>query len=96
MRLGDAAGFALASLGKRRLRTFLTAAGVTIGIGALVSMISFGQGMQKNVTAAFKAGDLFNALTVLPGGPETPSGDPDARRRLARPWSTSTASRNSA
>jgi putative ABC transport system permease protein len=85
VRFADAAEFALASLGKRRLRTFLTAAGVTIGIGALISMISFGQGMQKNVTAAFKAGDLFNMLTVLPGGPEAPLGDPDARRRPARP-----------
>jgi putative ABC transport system permease protein len=85
VRLGDAAGFALASLGKRRLRTFLTAAGVTIGIGALVSMISFGQGMQKNVTAAFKAGDLFNTLIVLPGGPAAPARDPDERRPSAQP-----------
>ncbi|MCK7540860.1 MAG: hypothetical protein MZV63_63200 [Marinilabiliales bacterium] len=35
MRFADAVEFALASLGKRRLRTFLTAAGVMIGIGAL-------------------------------------------------------------
>jgi putative ABC transport system permease protein len=83
MRFGDAVGFALASLKKRRLRTFLTAAGVTIGIGALVSMISFGRGMQKNVTAAFRASDLFNTVIVMPGGSEgPPSRDPD---RQARP-----------
>ena len=77
MKSTDAVGFSLASLGKRRLRTFLTASGVTIGIGALVSMISFGKGMQKNVTEAFKASDLFNTLMVMPGGAEAPSMDPD-------------------
>ncbi len=84
MRFADAVEFALASLRKRRLRTFLTASGVTIGIGALVSMISFGKGMQKNVAAAFKAADLFNTLMVIPGGPDEPSGDPDEGRRAAR------------
>ena len=77
MRFGDAAGFALTSLKKRRLRTFLTAAGVTIGIGALVCMISFGKGMQKNVTEAFKSADLFNSIMVMPGGPSEAVGDPD-------------------
>src|SRR5512139_2490918 len=77
MRFGDAVGFALSSLRKRRLRTFLTAAGVTIGIGALVCMISFGKGMQKNVTKAFKSADLFNSLMVMPGGPSEAVGDPD-------------------
>ncbi len=77
MRFADAVDFALASLRKRRLRTFLTGAGVMIGIGALVSMISFGKGMQKNVTQAFKSSDLFTTIMVLPGGTAGPSGDPD-------------------
>jgi putative ABC transport system permease protein len=80
MRFADAVEFALASLRKRRLRTFLTASGVTIGIGALVSMISFGKGMQKNVTQAFKASDLFTTIMVMPGGAEVPSADPDRQR----------------
>lgn len=77
MRFIDAVEFSLAGLRKRRLRTFLTASGVMIGIGALVSMISFGKGMQKNVTEAFKASDLFNTLMVMSGGPAAPSTDPD-------------------
>lgn len=77
MRFGDAVGFALTSLRKRRLRTFLTASGVMIGIGALVCMISFGKGMQKNVTAAFKSADLFTAIMVMPAGPGEPAADPD-------------------
>jgi len=81
MRFADAVEFALASLRKRSLRTFLTATGVMIGIGALVSMISFGKGMQKNVSDAFKSSDLFSTLMVMPGGTEVPSGDPADRPR---------------
>ena len=80
MRFTDAVEFALSSLRKRRLRTILTASGVTIGIGALVAMISFGKGMQKNVTEAFTASDLFTTIMVMPGGAEAPSGDPDRQR----------------
>lgn len=83
MKFTDAIEFSLASLRKRRLRTLLTASGVMIGIGALVSMISFGKGMQKNVTAAFKASDLFTTIMVMPGGPDVPSRDPDRPGRTA-------------
>lgn len=83
MRIGDAVGFALEGLRKRKLRTFLTASGVTIGIGALVSMISFGKGMQKNVTEAFRASDLFNTIIVSPARPGGPGGDPDSLRPQA-------------
>ena len=81
MRFTDAVEFSLAGLRKRRLRTFLTASGVMIGIGALVSMISFGKGMQKNVTEAFQASDLFNTIMVMPGGPSALSSDPDSPGR---------------
>ncbi len=72
MRFSDALEFARTSLAKRRLRTFLTAAGVMIGIGALVSMIAFGKGMQKNVSRAFTSSDLFTTLMVMPGGAPVP------------------------
>ena len=83
MKFRDAVEFSLTSLRKRRLRTLLTASGVMIGIGALVSMISFGKGMQRNVTEAFKASDLFTTLMVMPGGPDVPSRDPDESGRTA-------------
>jgi putative ABC transport system permease protein len=67
MRLRDHVELSLANLWKRKLRTFLTAFGVTIGIGALVSMVSFGKGMQKNVTESFRSLDLFNSLAVFSG-----------------------------
>ncbi len=65
MRVRDHVELAVANLWKRKLRTLLTAFGVTIGIGALVSMVSFGKGMQKNVTESFTSLDLFNSLTVF-------------------------------
>ena len=87
MRFADAVEFALSSLRKRRLRTILTASGVTIGIGALVAMIAFGKGMQKNVTQAFTASDLFTTIIVMPGGAEAPLGDPDRQRPPIQPSS---------
>lgn len=87
MRLSDHIQFSFSNLWKRKLRTFLTTFGVTIGIGALVSMISFGRGMQKNVTESFRALELFNSITVLPGGFMTERGtqDPDERRAVSPP-----------
>ncbi len=83
MRTGDAVRFALEGLRKRKLRTALTASGVAIGVGALVSMISFGKGVQKNVSEAFRASDLFNTVLVSPARARGPEGDPDAPRPQA-------------
>ncbi len=80
MKVPDAAGLALVNLRKRKLRTVLTTLGVTVGIGALVAMISFGQGMERNVTASFSALELFNVMTVLPPGASAFGRDPDERR----------------
>lgn len=55
-----------ANLWRTKLRTFLTLLGVVIGIGALASMVSFGSGIQKNITDAFAATDLFTSMTVTP------------------------------
>ncbi len=57
-----------------KLRTFLTTFGVVIGIGALVSMFAFGEGVQKNITDTFNKLGLSNYINVYPssgrgGGP---------------------------
>jgi len=67
MRISDYIAQSFSNLWKKKLRTLLTTFGVVIGIGALVSMISFGKGVQKNVTDRFKELELFNYLTVSPG-----------------------------
>lgn len=61
----------LANLWKTKLRSILTIMGVVVGIGSLVSMVSFGTGMEKNVTDAFHSDDLFTSITVLsPNSPQ--------------------------
>jgi putative ABC transport system permease protein len=79
MRFSEGVHFALSNLRDMKLRTALTAFGVTVGIGALVAMIGFGQGLQKNVSESFEKLDLLNSVTVLPGDgfSRNPLRDPD-------------------
>jgi putative ABC transport system permease protein len=84
LKLADHLEFAFSNLWKSKLRTFLTTFGVTIGIGALVAMLSFGRGMQKNVTESFRTLELFNSITVLPGGFMADRGGRDPDERGAR------------
>ncbi|MEE9502250.1 MAG: FtsX-like permease family protein [Candidatus Aminicenantaceae bacterium] len=65
MKLIDYVDLSFSNLWKRKLRTFLTIFGVIIGIGALVAMVSFGKGMQKNVSDQFENLELFNYITVF-------------------------------
>jgi len=67
MNMMDMAELGFENLRRTKLRTFLTVLGVVIGIGALTSMVSFGTGMQKNITDAFKQNDLFTSLYVTSG-----------------------------
>ena len=64
----------LENLLRTRLRTVLTILGVVVGIGALASMVSFGTGMQKNVTEAFRDSDLFTSFFVTAGDVATVGG----------------------
>jgi putative ABC transport system permease protein len=64
MTLADMVALGFDNLRRTKLRTTLTTLGVIIGIGALTSMVSFGTGMQKNITEAFKESDLFTSLFV--------------------------------
>jgi len=67
MRFSDYVSQSFTNLRKKKLRTFLTAFGVVIGIGALVSMLSFGKGVQKNITDQFVELDLFSYISVYSG-----------------------------
>jgi len=64
MTLSDMVALAFDNLRRTKLRTSLTTLGVVIGIGALTSMVSFGTGMQRNITDAFKQNDLFTSMFV--------------------------------
>jgi len=79
MRISDYIEQAGANLWRKKLRTFLTTSGVVIGIGALVCMFAFGQGIQRNITDQFNKVDVLNNIVVsAPGrGARPPSFDPD-------------------
>lgn len=66
MNITDMIILGFSNLWRTKLRTILTTLGVIIGIGALTSMVSFGTGIQKNITDAFVNNDLFTSITVTP------------------------------
>lgn len=66
MRITDYIEQSFANLRRKKLRTFLTTFGVVIGIGALVCMIAFGEGVQKNFKDTFEKLGLFNYIYVYP------------------------------
>jgi putative ABC transport system permease protein len=66
----DIISLAWRNLRQARLRTSLTALGVVIGVGAIITMVSFGVGLQENIlNKAFARLDLFTVISVF--GPST-------------------------
>jgi putative ABC transport system permease protein len=66
MNFSDIIALALRNLRQSKLRTALTAIGVIVGVAAIVTMVSFGFGLQQNIIAqAFSRLDAFTAITVL-------------------------------
>lgn len=66
MNLADIIALALRNLRQAKLRTALTVIGVVIGVAAIITMVSFGIGLQKNIIAnAFAKLDLFTVITVF-------------------------------
>lgn len=63
----DLFGLALSNLSHRSLRSKLTIVGIFIGIAAVVSLISIGQGLQNSINEQFESLGA-NVLTVMPGG----------------------------
>ena len=59
---------ALRNLRQAKLRATLTTMGVIVGVAVIVTMISFGLGLQRNMLARFGALDLFNEIQVFGQG----------------------------
>ncbi|HEV2914743.1 MAG TPA: FtsX-like permease family protein [Pyrinomonadaceae bacterium] len=55
----------LRNLREARLRATLTTMGVVVGVAVIVTMVSFGLGLQRNTVTRFKELDLFNEITVF-------------------------------
>ena len=61
----DILQLAFRNLRQAKLRAFLTTMGVIVGVAVIVTMVSFGLGLQSNMLARFGALDLFNEISVF-------------------------------
>ncbi len=61
----DILQLALRNLRQAKLRSVLTTMGVIVGVAVIVTMVSFGLGLQGNMLARFGALDLFNEISVF-------------------------------
>lgn len=84
MRLSDHIDQSFSNLRRRKLRTALTTFGVVIGIGALVCMIAYGKGIQKNISESFTQMELFNYISVFTESALSRLGIGDDRRIKAK------------
>ncbi|HEY9401926.1 MAG TPA: ABC transporter permease [Pyrinomonadaceae bacterium] len=64
MKFADILRLALRNLREARLRAGLTTLGVVVGVSMIVTMMSFGLGLQRNAVQRFRDLDLFNEITV--------------------------------
>ncbi|MDT4896341.1 MAG: hypothetical protein QOH25_1418 [Acidobacteriota bacterium] len=60
----DILRLSLRNLREAKLRAVLTTMGVLVGVAVIVTMVSFGIGLQRNTISRFKELDLFNEITV--------------------------------
>jgi ABC-type antimicrobial peptide transport system permease subunit len=64
----DILQLALRNLRQAKLRATLTTMGVIVGVAVIVTMVSFGLGLQRNMLSRFKALDLFSEIQVFGRG----------------------------
>jgi putative ABC transport system permease protein len=65
MNYTDIIALALRNLRQAKLRTFLTVIGVIVGVAAIVTLVSFGIGLQQNIIGqALSKLDVFTQVTV--------------------------------
>lgn len=61
----DLLKLAFRNLREAKLRAILTSMGVIVGVAVIVTMVSFGLGLQRNMLSRFRALDLFNEMRVF-------------------------------
>jgi len=66
MLIGEIIGVALSAIRANKLRSFLTMLGIIIGIAAVITMVSLGEGARRRVAAQLQTLGT-NVLTVNPG-----------------------------
>ncbi|HVO41099.1 MAG TPA: ABC transporter permease [Aggregatilineales bacterium] len=70
MNLLESVRVAMAGLGANRLRALLTMLGIVIGVGAVIALVSLGQGVERYVKGVFQGlgSNLLVAFTSIPNG----------------------------
>src|SRR3977135_4104485 len=61
----DLIRLAFRNLREAKLRATLTSMGIILGVAVIVTMVSFGLGLQRNMLSRFGALDLFNEIQVF-------------------------------
>jgi len=61
----DLLRLSMRNLREAKLRAGLTSMGVIVGVAVIVTMVSFGLGLQRNMLSRFRALDLFNEIRVF-------------------------------
>src|SRR5258708_24522565 len=69
MNLSESIRVAVGGLASNRLRSILTMLGIIIGVGAVIALVSFGQGFQRFITATFESLGT-NLVYVTPAQPQ--------------------------
>jgi len=74
MKLLDILVISFRNLSQRSLRSWLTILGIVIGVAAVVSMLSIGEGMRSSITSQLS---VFgpDVIMVMPGSSRTGGGD---------------------
>jgi putative ABC transport system permease protein len=86
MRFYDTLNFALHSLTSQRMRTFLTALGIAVGIAAVVLLTSLGEGIYRYVMGEFTQFGT-NLIAITPGRTTTTGGSTGGVISNVRPLS---------
>src|ERR1041385_4765724 len=64
MPFSDLLKLALRNLREAKLRATLTSMGVIVGVAVIVTLVSFGLGLQRNLLSRVNALDLFSEMSV--------------------------------
>src|SRR3977135_4094818 len=81
----DLLRLAFRNLRESKLRATLTSMGVIVGVAVIVTMVSFGLGLQRNMLSRFRALDLFNEMRVFGKSVFTMAAGNNSNRRGENP-----------
>src|SRR6185503_20070664 len=80
MSVAELVRLALRGLAANKLRAALTMLGIIIGVAAVITLLSVGQGVSAYVTEQFQ-GIGSNLLFIFPGGSDEQTGPPTGSNR---------------